>query len=115
MLLTHSIMCKSVAESQKGNRKKIRKKSEQKSAKWAWHRAETGAMGSPGILLPAASRGERSPAVTVIAVIKVNHVLPLAHMTFFSLYMRTEITFLVVFKDDDFKDFTGGLITHFSF
>lgn len=36
-------------------------------------------------------------------------------MAFFSLYMRTEINFLVVFEDDDFKDFTGGLITHFSF
>lgn len=72
-------------------------------------------MGSLGNLLPAAFRGGRSPAVTVIAVIKVNHILPLAYMTFFSLCMRTEMNFLVVFEDDDFKVFAGGLITHFNF
>lgn len=53
--------------------------------------------------------------MTVIAVIKVNHILPFAYMTFFSLYMKTEMNFLVVFEDDEFTDFTGGLITHFSF
>lgn len=36
-------------------------------------------------------------------------------MTFFCLYIRAERDFLVVFEDDDFKDFTGGLATHFCF
>lgn len=102
-------MCKSVAESQKSN--KVR----QEISQGGIAQGEMGAMGSLGNLLPAALRGGRSPAVAVIAVIKVNHILPLAYMTFFSLYMRTEMNFLAVFKDDDFKDFTGGLVTHFSF
>lgn len=102
-------MCKKPAESQKGNRWG------KKSAKWALHRGATGAMGSLGNSLPSAFRGGRSPAVTVIAVIKVNHILQLAHMTFFSLHMGTEMDFLVVFEDNGFKDFTGGLVTHFSF
>lgn len=35
-------------------------------------------------------------------------------MTFFSLYVTTEMNFLVVFADDDFRRFARGLATHFS-
>ena len=35
-------------------------------------------------------------------------------MTFFSLYVTTEMNFPVLFADDDFRGFARGLATHFS-
>lgn len=35
-------------------------------------------------------------------------------MTFFSLYVTTEMNLLVAFEDDDFRGFAGGLVTGFS-
>lgn len=106
MLLTHIVVRKSAAKRATGEARN------QPSGHWKGEGLEQWFSWQ---LATCSFRARRSPAVTVIAVIKVNHILPFAYMTFFSLYMRTEMNFLVVFEDDEFTDFTGGLITHFSF